>query len=85
MSNIYKNYVATPDQLQELKADESRCIQCKTSLPEEHPDWYPIEYCPTVDIHGQYVRAHSWLCPKCAMHMNSGISTSFSIEVKNHE
>ena len=36
--------VVTPTILQQLKDGETICNQCKKPLPEEHSDWYPIEY-----------------------------------------
>lgn len=80
MKNIYRKYVVTPTILQQLKDGECICNQCKKPLPEEHPDWYPIEYyCGIEDEDGNPIKVHSWLCPDCGVSMVTGVSKSFSI------
>jgi len=80
------NLKATPQVLQKLKEEETRCNQCKKSLPEEHSDWYPIEYYSGIeDEDGNPIKAHSWLCPECGLSMIKPQPMAFSIEVKNHE
>lgn len=80
MKNIYRKYVATPTILQQLKDGECICNQCKKPLPEEHSDWYPIEYyCGIEDEDGNPIKVHSWLCPDCGVSMVTGTSKSFSI------
>ena len=72
--------VVTPTILQQLKDGETICNQCKKPLPEEHSDWYPIEYyCGIEDEDGNPIKAHSWLCPDCGVSMLTGTSKSFSI------
>lgn len=80
MKNIYRKYVTTPKILQQLKDGECICNQCKKPLPEEHSDWYPIEYyCGIEDEDGNPIKVHSWLCPDCGVSMVTGVSKSFSI------
>lgn len=80
MKNIYRKYVVTPTILQQLKDGECICNQCKKPLPEEHSDWYPIEYyCGIEDEDGNPIKVHSWLCPDCGVSMVTGVSKSFSI------
>lgn len=80
MKNIHKKYVATPKILQQLKDGECICNQCKQPLPEEHSDWYPIEYyCGIEDEDGNPIKVHSWICPHCGVSMLTGASQSFSI------
>lgn len=75
-----RNLKATPQVLQKLKDGESMCNQCKKPLPEEHSNWYPIEYYTGIeDEHGNPIKAHSWLCPDCSISMLTGVSKSFSI------
>jgi hypothetical protein len=80
MRNSNRKYVVTPTILQQLKDGECICNQCKKPLPEEHSDWYPIEYyCGIEDEDGNPIKVHSWLCPDCGVSMVTGVSKSFSI------
>ena len=75
-----RNLKATQQVLQKLKDGECICNQCKKPLPEEHSDWYPIEYyCGIEDEDGNPIKVHSWLCPDCGVSMVTGVSKSFSI------
>jgi hypothetical protein len=75
-----RKYVVTPTILQQLKDGECICNQCKKPLPEEHSDWYSIEYyCGIEDEDGNPIKVHSWLCPDCGVSMVTGTSKSFSI------
>lgn len=80
MRNIYRRYEVTKQVLQKLKDGENMCNQCKQPLPEEHSDWYPIEYyCGIEDEDGNPIKVHSWICPRCGVGMLRGTSQSFSI------
>ena len=80
MRNYNRKYVVTPTILQQLKDGECICNQCKQPLPEEHSDWYPIEYyCGIEDEDGNPIKVHSWICPNCGVSMLTGTSQSFSI------
>ena len=74
---------ATPQVLHKLKEEETMCNQCKKPLPEEHSDWYPIEYYTGIeDEDGNSIKAHSWLCPECGLSMIKPQPIGFSIKVK---